>query len=131
MTPEKAPPLAFYRFAFRHLPDFWETRQQEWMTIVAGIAIMSRNPHNPRQPVGSVLAESGYSENRLERLLAAKEDMLHVFVLRTARFLAAHGEAVNWNDFARLVLSQDLESSDVARHAIARDYYRHLKRDKE
>jgi CRISPR system Cascade subunit CasB len=131
MTPEGDPPLAFYRFAFRYLPDDWERRPKDWMTIIAGIALMSRNPHNPSQPAGQVLSEAGYSEKRLERLLAAREEMLQLLVLRAARFLSAQGKSVNWNDFAQLILSHDREKSEAARHSIARDYYRHQTKNKE
>jgi CRISPR system Cascade subunit CasB len=131
MVPGNDPPLAFYRFAFRHLPEGWERRQREWITIVAGIALMSPNAHDPRRPAGRVLAESRYSEKRLERLLAAREEMLSMLILRAVRFLAARGETVNWNDFARLILGHDQETSEPARHRIARDFYRHLGKEEE
>jgi CRISPR system Cascade subunit CasB len=131
MTPEGDPPLAFYRFAFRYLPEGWERHSREWMTVVAGMAIMARNPHNPSQPTGKVLFEAGYSEKRLERLMAAKGELQQILVLRAARFLAAQGRPLNWSEFARLLLSRDRAKSESARHAIARDYYRHQTRDKE
>lgn len=128
LDPDGPPSLTFYRFAFRHLPENWEKQQAAWMTLVAGIALMGRTAHRPDRPAGQALAESGYTEARLERLLAAEGETLHTLLLRAARFLAAKNEACNWTDFAYLLgLRGD---SERARLQIARYYYRNLK-DKE
>jgi CRISPR system Cascade subunit CasB len=126
MDPAGPPSLTFYRFAFRELPQGWERRTAEWMTILAGIALMCPKPHNPKRPVGLALVEAGYSEKRLERLLAAEGDTLRTLALRAARFLATKGEAVNWMDFARLLLTTDPNKREEARLHIARDFYRQL-----
>ncbi len=131
ITPGSLPPLTFYRFAFRHLPEGWEGQQEAWMMVVAGLALMSPNPHRPARSAGRALAESGYAESRLERLLAAKEeDVLHTLLLRAVRFLAAKNESINWVDFARLLLTKDRAKLETARLSIARDYYYNL-REKE
>lgn len=126
LDPAGPPSLPFYRFAFRYLPENWEWQQLAWMTLIAGIALMCPNPHNPKRPLGLVLAEAGYSEKRLERLLAAEGETLHTLLLRAVRFLAAKGEAVNWMDFARLLLATDPDKREEARLHIARDFYRQL-----
>lgn len=126
MGPGEPPPLAFYRFAFRHLPEGWERRPQPWMTMVAGIALMCPHPHRPDRPAGRALAESRYSEGRMERLLDAEGETQLTLLLRAARFLAAKGAACNWTDFARLLLTTDREKQEAARQHIARDYFRNL-----
>jgi len=35
MAPDQPPPLAFYRFAFRELPEGWEYRRPVWQTLIA------------------------------------------------------------------------------------------------
>lgn len=129
MAPGNPPPLAFYRFAYRHLPEGWEHRRDAWMAVVAGLALMGAGGHRPDHRAGQALAENRYSEARLERLLAAEGDTLHTLILRAARFLAAKGQAVNCLDFAYLLgLSGDPER---ARMQIARDYYRNLEQKKD
>lgn len=130
-TPGTPPGLAFYRFAFKHLPPGWEASRDAWMAIVSGIALMGSQSHRPDQPVGRVLAEAGYSEKRLERLLAAEGETLHTLLLRAARFLAAKNLACDWAQFARLLLSTDEDKREAARLAIAREFYRNLKENKE
>jgi CRISPR system Cascade subunit CasB len=128
LDPSGPPSLAFYRFAFRHLPDGWESRQAAWMTLVAGIALMGHSAHRPDRPAGQALAESDYAEARLERLLAAEDETLRTLLLRVARFLTAKNDTCNWTDFAHLLrLRGDPER---ARLQIARHYYHSLK-DKE
>jgi CRISPR type I-E-associated protein CasB/Cse2 len=90
MSLDQPPPLIFYRFALRYLPEGWDSTEdlrRDWMTLVAGMARMSPNAHRPDQPFGKVLAEGGYSEARLERLLSAEGD--------TQRTLADAGGAVS------------------------------------
>ncbi|MCS6915939.1 MAG: type I-E CRISPR-associated protein Cse2/CasB [Myxococcales bacterium] len=129
MTPDTPPPLAFYRLAYRYLPEGWERRWEAWMTLVAGLAIMGSGGHNPERRAGQVLAESNYSEKRLERLLAAEDETLHSLLLRAVRFLAAKGAVVNWLDFAYLLgLAGDPQ---YARMRIAQDYYRNLDQKKD
>lgn len=129
MAPGNPPPLAFYRFAYRHLPAGWERQRDAWMTLVAGLALMGVGGHRPDRKVGQVLAETKYSEARLERLLAAEGDTLLTLLLRAVRFLAAKGQAVNWLDFAYLLgLAGDPER---ARMDIARAFYRNLDQRKD
>jgi len=128
MAPDQPPPLAFYRLAFRELPDGWEYRRGAWQTLVAGMALRSGrdNPHNPKRPLGQALAQLNYSEARLERLLAAEGDTLNTLLLRAARFLAAKNESVDWTDCARLLLATEDDKPEQIRREIAGDYYRNL-----
>lgn len=126
MSPNQLLPLPFYRFALRHLPEGWDRNPQvrkDWVTVVAGIALMSPNAHRPDKGLGKALAETGYSEARLERLLAAEGDTRRVLLLRAARFLAAKSTPCNWVDAALLLLTQDPEKRDAVHTRIARDFY--------
>ncbi len=128
MTPRQPPPLAFYRFALSHLPDGWDhskESQKDWMTLMAGISIMSPNAHDPKSSLGRVLAEKNYSEARLERLLSdsAVGDVRRILVLRVARFLGSKSSPFNWVHAARLLLTQDDEKLMAVREQIAKDYY--------
>ena len=125
-SPGTAPGLAFYRFAFRYLPEGWERKQEAWMTLLTAVALMCPDPHRPDLPLGRALADTGYAEARLERLLAAEGDTLHTLLLRAARFLRAKNASCNCTDFAYLLgLRGDPQR---ARLRIARDYYRELQR---
>lgn len=128
--PGAPPGLPFYRFALHYLPADWEARPAPWITLVAGLALMCPAPHRYDRPAGQALAEAGFSEARLERLLQAEGDTLCTLLLRAARVLAAKKDSCNWVDFARLALATDPERLEEARLNIARSFYRHLK-DKE
>ena len=125
-APGSPPSLAFYRFAFRHLPEGWERNPEAWLTLTTAIALLCPDPHRPDLPLGRALADTGYAEARLERLLSAQEDTLHTLLLRSARFLCAKNSGCNCTDLAYLLgLRGDPER---ARLRIARDYYRELQR---
>ncbi len=124
MTPEEPPPLAFLRFAFRHLPPGWEGQSAAWMVICAGLALMSPRAHRSDQPAGRVLADAGFSGPRLERLLAGEGKAQRTLLLRAVRLLRAKRMAVNWIDLASLALATDSETREAVRLRIARDYYR-------
>jgi CRISPR system Cascade subunit CasB len=131
LVPGQPPSLAFYRFCFRYLPESWQGNVGAWQALLAGLAVMGTQPHRPDRPVGQALAEHRYSEARLERLLAAQDEVLYTLTLRLARFLAAQGESVNWLDLAQLLLAQDREKRETVRLKIAGDYYRHQQNEKD
>jgi len=124
LDPDEPPPIAFYRFAFRHLPEEWERSQADWITMVSGMALMAPRPHQPGMGFGRVLAENNYSEARLERMLAAEGNTLRVLVLRAVRFLVAKGAKCDWTDIAAILLARGGEKREQARFRIARDFYR-------
>lgn len=127
MNPGQPPPLTFYRFALRHLPDRWERSLPEWVTLVAGIALMSPHAHRLDHGLGRALAEAGYAEARLERLLAADGDTRRTLLLRATRFVAARASPFNWVDAAQLLLVQEEEQRERLHRRIARDFYQHVK----
>lgn len=121
---DSPPSLAFLRFGFSELPEGWQARSEDWEVLVAGLALMYPQGHDPGRPAGRALAEAGYAEARLERLLAADGDMRRTLLLRAARFLRAKNTSCNWIDFAFLLgLGGDPEP---ARRRLADDYFRAL-----
>ncbi|NMB01164.1 MAG: type I-E CRISPR-associated protein Cse2/CasB [Firmicutes bacterium] len=128
-TPGGPLAIEFYRFAYRYLPAGWESSMDEWSTLVAGIALMSPNAYDPRVRYGTALAESGYSDLRLERLLQANGEVQRVLFLRSIRFLSQKSRPFNWTDGARFLLTRDASKREVINSSIARDYY--AKIDKE
>jgi CRISPR system Cascade subunit CasB len=124
MTPDRQAPVPFLRLAYRSLPEGWEARKREWITLVAGIALMCPHPHRSDRSTGRALAEAGLSDARLERLLAAEAGILSALLLRTAYFLGAKRMPINWVDFARLLLAGDEDEKESIRLQIARDFYR-------
>ena len=126
MVPGHPLPLAFYGFAVRHLPETWEQSLHDWTAIVTGMAIMAPLIHDPERNLGRVLAETGFSEARLERLLSADKETRRTLFLRTVRFLAAKNRAFNWKDGAQLLLIRDPTKQEWLFRRIAKDFYRTL-----
>ncbi|MHB1610957.1 MAG: type I-E CRISPR-associated protein Cse2/CasB [Sulfobacillus sp.] len=124
MTPGQSPPLAFLRFATEHLdPD---SLSDPWITIVAGMARMAPQAHDPRCTFGSVLARARFSESRLAQFLDSQGLIQQRFLLRIARFFAAQGQAFNWHQVATLLLVSDVSRHAKIRQDIATQYYRAL-----
>jgi CRISPR system Cascade subunit CasB len=84
--------------------------------------------HAPRARLGAVLAESGFSELRFERLLRAHGEALWDAVRRMAHFLASKAASVNQADIAWLVLSDDRSDAERVRRRLARHFYGALHR---
>lgn len=124
MTPGQALPLAFYGFAESQLQEGWIQQKDDWVALVAGIAIMSPRSHDPNAQLGKALAAAGYSELRLERLLHARSTTARTLLLRAARLLAAKQSACNWLDCAQLLLTRDAGRREEVRMRIARSFYR-------
>lgn len=122
------PPLTFYRVWLRSIDDDMPSpaQTQAWMIITWGLALGVG--HQRGRTLGRVLAESRYSEARLERLLAAPPDVLPDLFASLMRFLAARGEAIDWLDAARLLLTQDADKREATHRRIATEYFRHLPR---
>ena len=129
MAPGQPLPLCFYRFAFSYLPPGWEHALEQWTTLIAGIALMSPNAYSPRVGFGRALAEAGYSELRLERLLAAEHNVQRTLFLRAIRFLAAKTEPFNWAEGARFLLTRDEEKREILNLRMARDFYSIIDRE--
>lgn len=102
--------------------------ERRWSVIFNGMAITA-GLHSMESPLGSALANAGFSELRLVRLLEARGDALHDAVRHMAQFLASKATPTNWIDVARLVLSTHSETRESIRRSIARHYYRTLHRN--
>jgi CRISPR system Cascade subunit CasB len=81
--------------------------------------------------LGQVLAEAGYSEARLEQILASDGDVRIKLFTSMVRFLAAKAEGFNWTDAARLLLTNDEDKREAIHRRIASDFYRTLSKPKE
>ena len=132
-SPVKAPPLAFYRTWLRHLGDDLpnEAEIRSWALIAWGLAFMGPQAHRRDRALGAALAASGYSEARLERLLAAEAEARIDLFASLVRFLANKSESFDWVDAARLLLTRDPERLEAAYRRIAVAYYRHPSSHKE
>jgi len=128
-APQQPVPLAFYRLWLRHLgtePPLGSAIGA-WALIAWGLATGGPSAHRRDRPLGRCLAEAGYSEARLERLLAAPEDdTRQALVASMVRYLASKGEGFDWVQLAQLVLLRDEARREGLHRRIATDYYRQL-----
>jgi CRISPR system Cascade subunit CasB len=129
----QAPPLAFYRTWLRHMSDELpgEDDAKAWALMAWGLALMGAQAHRRDRPLGAALAGSGYSEARLERLLAADADARLDLFASLVRFLANKGEGFDWLDAARLLLTRDPDRRESTHRRIAAAYYRRIPTTKE
>lgn len=121
-------PLAFYRLWLRQidgdLPP--EAATDAWMLLAWSLATMGAQSHAPERPWGQALAEGGFAEGRLERLLSAPEDVRPELFMAAVRFLAAKGERFDLTEAARFLLTSDADKREAVHRRIAQAYYRHL-----
>jgi CRISPR system Cascade subunit CasB len=127
-APGKPPPLAFYRLWLRHLGEELPAEQQTgaWALLAWGLALATAGSHQPRRALGTALAEAGFSESRLERLLAAGADTRPELFAALARFMASKGERFDWTEAARLLLTEDDDKREAVHRRIASSFYRQL-----
>lgn len=130
-SPGATIPLAFYRLWLKHLEEELPNNIVVWATFAFGLATMGKEAHQPNKPLGQVLAEAGYSEARLEQILASDGDIRIKLFTSMVRFLAAKGEGFNWTDAARLLLANDEDKREAIHRRIASDFYRTLSKPKE
>lgn len=104
--------------------EFGRTRwERRWATVLCGMALLAHAPH---RPPGRALAEVGFHELRLRRLLRASHERLGDELLGAARYLASKGEALDWREAARLVHHDPHDAPEWAekvRRRVARDYF--------
>lgn len=106
---------------------------RKWGLILHGIALMTPraaagggSAHDGNTPVGRALHQMGYSESRLNRLLTAREEMLHTLLSRMFRMTAANDQKFSWSEMARFIRNSDYNeiSAEQGRRRIASYYYR-------
>jgi len=124
MALDRPAPMAFHRFVVNYVDQTVQDRP-EWRPIICALAIQRDGGFDPTVSLGKALADARFSEQRLERLLAATDETLDALALRAARQIAAKGVACDWRQFAELLFS----GSDGVRSRIARDYYRSLPKE--
>lgn len=126
-SPDRA---VFWRVMAQYGPadhELSEEEERRWAIVLSG---MARLPHQQGRRLGRVLAEAGFPEQRLEHLLRAEGvKELAPAVRRLAQFLKAKNQPIDWCALAGLILAADPEKIERARRAIARDYYRHPKKE--
>lgn len=97
--------------------------ESRWAVALRAMATLA-DLYDPARSLGRALAEAGYAEMRLQRLLSCPADRLPVEVQTAARYLAAKGAALNYFDLVRLAVLHRPDAAEAARRAIARDYFR-------
>lgn len=117
--------LAAYVSKDKPIPFEQESR---WALILSNMARMAPFHHQPGQRLGQVLAERGFHEQRLMRLLRSEGHTFDDAIRRTCHFLAAKAAPVDWLDLARLILTRKSQKAEEIRRSIARDYYDSLQR---
>ena len=136
MVPGNPNNSAFWRLvSYRNMPRNLEIGK--WGLIIQGIAIMSHAAHfahDRTRPIGRTLFEGNsdsrsgayYSEDRLARLLSARDATLHGLLSRLFRMLANGRCAFNWYEMAWFILNEGYneEEANKSRIEIARAYYR-------
>jgi CRISPR system Cascade subunit CasB len=126
-APGQPLPLAFYRLWLRHLDSELPPQAQldGWMALTWVIATLGADAHAPKRSMGLALAESQFSEARLERLLSAPDDVRLDLFMSAIRLLAAKGERFDLTEAARFLLTADPAKREPLHRRIAADYYRH------
>lgn len=102
--------------------------ERRWAAILCAMALTS-GLHRFDRPLGSALAESGFAELRLTRLLRARGDQVFPALRAAAQYLASKAEPFDPTDLARLVLSEGRRDEEKVRRAIARSYFKALARN--
>ncbi|TSE20599.1 CRISPR type I-E CasB/Cse2 [Tepidimonas alkaliphilus] len=127
-APGQPVPLAFYRLWLRHvgadLPAQYQT--EAWMLIAWAIVTLGEKAHDPQRPWGQALAEAGFSEGRLERLLSAPADVRADLFVQAVRFLAAKDERFDLVEAALYLVTEDEAKREGLARRIAQAFYRHL-----
>lgn len=132
-APDEPPCPAFYRLAMPEVENYRYYPSDEHsaiafetglMSVLAGMA-EDLSVFNRSKPLGSALAEAGFSELRLYRLLKAGRESLNADVRRMVKFLSSKGVSANLAEALELILCQDdTERSRFVRRRISRDYFR-------
>lgn len=135
IPPTGIPPAAFWHVLARLVepyhgaprPELYRTQwEKRWATVMAGMALLG---HDRERHPGKALAEAGFHELRLRRLLRATEDRLANELLSAIRFLSSKGAAVDWRELARLVHydpSRTPQWAEPVRRRLARNYFGEL-----
>lgn len=121
---------AFWRLMIERVPE--ELRQtlaaeSRWAMLLHGLAEVHQ-AHQQKEKLGRVLAETNWSEARMEQLLRARDAQFWPTLRRMWGVLAVHARPLDWVDAADFVLADSESAAERCRHRIARDYYTMLAR---
>lgn len=139
MNPDNPDVPVFWRLmAWKGLLDN-SSREKAWALILHGIAIMTPNEgnhtaHDRKTSVGRALFQGGdpsrknpgfYSEERLRRLLIARDTMLRTLLVRMFRMLSGKKQPFDWVEMTWFILASPFPQGRGDRHRmrIAREYY--------
>lgn len=136
IQPGKTCPPAFWRLLFGRVPEQLQhpDHERQWAVVMQGLAIMAPEAHDPVRSLGRVLGEeqrSESTESRLMRLLRSRGDRLDDQLRLMSRLLASKRLAVDWVSLARLIFARDDKEWEHACQRLARDYFRHGKRQSD
>ncbi len=124
-TPDAMAVIAVERLLAYSDIAFSREDRRRWVLIVHCLALV-RGRHESEARTGRVLADSRYSESRLNLLLSADFDVVSNLLPRLARFLAARNAAADWLPLVRIArwAGRREDIADDQRLRIARDYAR-------
>lgn len=97
-----------------------------WATAVLLLATLSEAGTEPvRVPTGAALADAGFPEGRLARLLASRGDAFRDQAILATRFLRGRRAPCRPLDLAELALVEERAErrAERLRYRLARDYY--------
>ena len=99
--------------------------RQRWLFILHCLGLAGGR-HARDADTGRVLAELGYSEERLTRLLSSDFTVVADMMSRLARLLGSKGTSIDWLPLAQVLrwTGRSEDSADRARNRIARSYAR-------
>lgn len=125
---------AFFRSVAEHLPSLLDGDRSEelrrFALVVHGMALMAPDLHRSQERVGASLFgpqdRALVSSQRLARLLTARGAAFASQVPRIARHLRSRGQALDWEELSRLILSESMDEprAERCRERIAAEYYR-------
>ena len=122
---------AFWRIAVSDLEPLMpplerdrEIHERRWAAILRSLAqVAGAGLHRPHRRLGEAVAAAKIDEPRFVRLLRAHGDALLDLIHPLAHQLISKGEAVDWDDVARLVLTDGHADDERTRRDLARSYY--------
>ena len=128
LKPDDPGGAAFWSIVVRHLDpelpvgDRRDDALRRWAVILRALATLT-GLHNPGRRFGSVLAQAGVSEARLNKLLRVSGEALWDLVRAVTHQLSSAGMPVDLTGFAYMVLSDGRANEQAVRQHIANDYY--------
>lgn len=108
------------------LDEAVSAHDEESWALIAKVLAENVGAYDPKERLGKVLAENGWSELRFTQLLEARDSQLSAQIRRVSQFLASKGARCDWSELARILLVQDGEAAETYRKSVARSYFTQL-----